>query len=158
MANIYEEITNPTRPEGEKLLTPTFNKKEIEGIAKGVCFARFDIDEPPQGLVEYEPGVDDIDEAIEHGEIPASGTYEELTDSQIAGFRKILKKAIYDGVVDYSGNYQFLNYIGISPERITACFGCLTASGEHNHEEFGTHLEVSLESDSKALYVHLYEL
>lgn len=157
MANIYEEITNPTRPEGEKLLTPTFNKKEIEGIAKGVCFARFDIDEPPQGLVSLDVGVENIDEAIEKGVIPNNGTYEELTDAQIAGIRKILKKAIYDGVVNCEDVYYLLNYFGAYSNNIRACFGC-SATSAGAHEISGEHLEVNLSIEEKILYVVYVEI
>lgn len=143
--------------EPRKLESPTFNKKEIEGIAKGVCFARFDIDEPPQDLVQYDSNVDDIDDAIEKGVIPNTGIYKDLTDAQIAGLRKILKKAIYDGIVYYSGDYNFINYVGVTSNEIAACFGCISTSGT-SHQYLGMHLEIDLDIGSKTLNVAFSEV
>lgn len=146
--------------EGKRAIVPPFNKKDIEKIAKAACPHGIDLDKlDSYDFVKYDSSVTDIDEAIEKGVIPQSdNTYENLTDEQVKGLEKILKKAVKDGVIKYDYSYLFINYVLCYAYDITLCCGCTIPSYDSSHFTSGAHIEVCLLREDKSLHVYLHEV
>lgn len=149
--------------EGKEALVPPFNKKDIEQIAKAACPRGIDLDNlDSYDFVKYDYTVDDIDEAIEKGVIPKFGNYENLTDEQIKGLTKILKKAAKDGIVVFGdatgGDFLFINYLHYSVDSLALCLGCQVSTISDEHTNNGSHLEILLDIENKELNVIHHEI
>ncbi len=145
--------------EGKKLPVPTFFKKDIEEIAKAACPRGIDLDKLDEyDFVEMSNSITDIDEAIEKGVIPSPDFYENLTDEQIKGLEKILKKAVKEGVVRYRSDLLLTNFVRYNDVEFSLCCGCTTSRGDSDHFNVGFHLEIYLSNFDKILEMHFSEI
>lgn len=126
----------------KKLAVPEFTKDEICAIVKDFLKQNPEIIDEVNAsrtldeVIQSYPAADDI---LEIGGEPHDITPEIFT---------FIEKCIKVGKIKLFGYCMSLNFVYDFDVYMSVCFGCMTSNHQVDHDEYGSHLEISIDKEN----------